>query len=115
MVARHGHGHVDIVRAAIERGAGVMDAVGISPKHTPSIGRTHNRVEVTDVLVETEANIEARNHYGCTPLRYSTGQKPRWPHVSLFYNCNLCKNGFEDSWFFFLRRWAGGQSRSCVL
>ena len=61
------NGHVDIVRAVIEHGAGV-DAADTYQRTALHFAARFNEAGAIDVLVEAGANIEARSRGGLTPL-----------------------------------------------
>ena len=75
--------HMEIVMAAIERGAD-LNAHDSKFQETALHAATNlSERESIDVLVEAGANIEARDRYRCTPLHNAAGRLSREPVVAL--------------------------------
>ncbi|CAM9580108.1 unnamed protein product [Pylaiella littoralis] len=74
-VTAAGEGHLDVMRAIIERGGRIavnaVDPVGCSALHHAARSTDAKAIDAIDMLIEAGASVAAASNFGATPLHYS--------------------------------------------
>eukprot|EP00752_Nemacystus_decipiens_P007341 g6567.t1 len=76
-------GHMEVVKAAIERGANVNAADSHHQDTALHVAAISDERRMIDVLLQAGANIESRDRFGCTPLHNAAGRLRREPLLAL--------------------------------